>query len=1191
MRLHSLSSPHLLRLLLLLFTLATGFSGQRSFGQAQNTGELSGQVTDPAHALVPGAAVTLTSEDRGTVLQGTTNSAGGYAFNDVAVGSYTLTITAPGFSTFVLHRVTIDSDTRLRMDAQLKQGSVSTDVVVRANAVAVDTQTATIGQIIDNQLVENLPVDGNNIVALAAILPGVISVNAPTTFTDENGGPTLVANGARSNSNLFLFDGLLWNNLYLNTGINYPNHAAIAQVSVQLNNFSAQYGRNAGAIMNVVSLGGGNTIHGQLFLHVINSMFDAKNYSYALKPPQSTYQYGGAIGGAIKKDRLFYEAEYQGLTGFTAVQAASETLSLAERGLEPDGITPRPCTLAQFAGMTCAYFGGDALPGQSISTLVYNPVVATSNSSFGTIPNTAISQLQSTWLATGHAGTSPCVTMLKSLNNSYLTTAEVPNICFDPVMQNIINRGYIPVPTEAQPGTSQYLATPFETPRPQREYGGFLRGDWVITPRHSLELRYYKTENSDFTANGQGSANLGVPTYEVDANAAFITAASIGETAQLSSNLVNVVKVGYKRYDYQVYPTDTTTLGALGANYTYPGYPSLPIINVNTRFKLGATSAAYTHSVNQNIEAFDNVSYVHGNHNLQIGADYLRMQYLKILANPGTFNFYGNPGYTYLQGSDAIMGLIYSESVGNQANIAAIQHALYLYAEDTWRASARLTLDLGIRYELPWMWFQPDGKAATFINGYQSVKFPTAPAGEAFVGDPGVSRSLTGTDYTNLSPRVGLAYDVFGNGKTAIRAGFGTFYDAIPATVVGATEPYTYSAYYQTPSGSLTDPLLGQSAIPTPYNGGTAQFTTPYSIIYPGKNYKNAYTIGVNFGFQQQVNSSGILEVNYIGRYSRHQMIPLDRNEAIVDCSGTYYQANPTTYCPGGLSVTPLEPYPVPADGSALLGTYAQRVRYPGYNYGGGGVVDLVPEATANYNAFQINYRQRSFKNLTVLTNYTYSRTLDEQTALSVSNSTPYVDNIALQYAPSDQNATHIFNLGFTLRSPLITTGERWVRATLNDWSFNGIYNARSGQPVNLTFGGDYSGTDEPNQRVYLIPGMSPTLPTDRHRVDRIQEWFNTAAFEKPPLYGTWGNVGRNSIIGPSYISANLSIMRNVSLNRYREGMHAQIRAESFNLFNTVNLGQPNSVYSAGSSTFGVVTAGSPVNENRRIQFGLIIYY
>ena len=926
MRSHSLSFPSLIRLSLLLFLLAMAIYGAPSFGQAQNTGELSGTVVDGTHAVVPGAVVTLTSESRGTVLRDTTNSGGGYVFNDVSVDSYTLKISIPGFSTFVSQHVTIDSDTRLRLDAELKPGSVNTDVVVNADVVSVDTQSATVQQVIDNQLVENLPIDGNNIVSLAAILPGVTNVLAPSTFTDENGGPTLVANGARGNSNLFLFDGLLWNNLYLNTGINYPNHAVISQVSVQLNNFSAQYGRNAGSIFNVVSKGGSNAIHGQVFLHVINSIFNAQNFTSNSKPPQSTYQFGAAVGGAIKKDKLFYEAEYQSLIGYSANQSDAETLTQAERGLNADG-SPRPCVSTQFAGQQCASFAGDAKAGASISTLVYNPVISTSNSSFGTQPNIAIGQLQSTWLATGHTGTNPCITLLVTLGSSYLPNAEVPSVCFDPVVQNVIKRGYIPLPT-ANLGTGQYQFAVAQTPRPQREFGGFIRGDWVITPRHSLELRYYQTDNSDFTANGSTNQSVGVSTYDVDANAAYITAGSIGETAILTSNMVNVAKVGYKRYTYEVIPTDPTTLQTLGATYSYPGHQSLPVFNVNTRFTLGSASAAYTHSVNQNIEAFDNLSYVHGNHNFQFGVNYLRLQYLKILANPGRFNFYGNPGYTYLQGSDFIMGLLYSETVGNEANTAAIQHALYSYAQDTWRATPRLTLTLGVRYELPWMWYQPDGKAATFIDGYQSIKFPNAPAGEAFVGDPGVPRSLTPTDYTNLSPRLGIVYDLFGNGKTAIRGGFGTFYDAIPATIVGATEPYTYSAFYQTPAGSISDPLLGEPAIPAPYSGGTGHFTSPYSIIYPDRNFKNSYTIGVNLGFQQQLNRAAILEVNYIGRYSRHQMVPLDQNQAIYDCSGAYYLANPALYCPTNLNL--------------LLSTYASRVRFPGYNYGGQGVVDLI---------------------------------------------------------------------------------------------------------------------------------------------------------------------------------------------------------------------------------------------------------
>ena len=226
--------------LLLAFLL---LSARTAHGQAQNTGTVGGNVVDSTHSVIPSATVTLTSEDRGNVYTVTSNAAGEFTFNDIPTGSYTLQATANGFSTFVSHHVVLDSDTRLRIDATLAPGATSEHVDVNADALAVDTQSATIGVVLDNALVENLPIDGNNVVAMAALLPGVTDVNAPTTFTDENGGATFVVNGGRSNSNLFLFDGLMWNNLYLNTGINYPNHAVLQEISVQLNNYSAQYGR------------------------------------------------------------------------------------------------------------------------------------------------------------------------------------------------------------------------------------------------------------------------------------------------------------------------------------------------------------------------------------------------------------------------------------------------------------------------------------------------------------------------------------------------------------------------------------------------------------------------------------------------------------------------------------------------------------------------------------------------------------------------------------------------------------------------------------------------------------------------------------------------------------------------------------------------------------------------------------
>jgi hypothetical protein len=1144
-------------------------------GQAQNTGTIAGTVFDSSHSAIPSAAVVLTSEDRGNVYKATSGAEGQYTFNDLPTGSYTLAVTADGFSSFASHHVVLDSDTRLRVDAVLNPGSVTAQVEVNANAVAVDTQDATIGVVIDNALVENLPIDGNNVVALAALLPGVTDVSAPTTFTDENGGATFTANGSRSNSTLFLFDGLLWNNLYLNTGINYPNHAALQEVSVQLNNYAAQYGRSAGSIFNVVSKSGQNVTHGELFFHLHNSSLDADNYFSHGRVPQTTYQFGGAAGGPIRRDKLFYEAEYQSLIGQTGIIANAETLTPQEEGFNANG-TAFMCTNPVLSGQQCASFAGDARSAALVQQLIVNPIFASPNPTvFGTNIASAKAQLQSTWTALGNSGTSPCITALTTLGAGYLTNAEIPAVCFDPTAQAIIKKGYIPSPT-TQLGTSQYLYDSAYTTEPQHEYGGFLRVDQNLSTRQTLAYRFYRTDNSDLTSDGASVNTYGVPSYEIDENAAYVTAGSVNHRFVVSPSIVNDATIGYKRYEYGVVPSDQTTLNALGSTYAYPGYQSLPVINVNTRFTLGNSLNAYTRSVNENEEAIDNLSWVKGRHNFQFGADYLHLQYLNVRTNVGRFDFYGNPGYTNAQASDFIMGLVYQTSVGNTQRISAIQNAIYGYAQDTWRVSAKMTLTIGLRYELPKPWYQPNGQAATFVRGYHSTVFPGAPAGLGFVGDAGIPNSLITADYTNISPRLGLAYDVFGNGKTAIKIGFGTFYDAIPATIVGLTQPFTYRTSYQYPNGSLTNPLIGEPAIPVPYSGqGPATFTPAYSVIFPDAHYRNSYTIATNFGIQQQVSKGGIFDINYLGRFSRHQMIPVDENPSIYDCSGSYYAANPTLYCVTNVTTN-----------------YPGRSEFPGYGYGGQGIVDLLSEATANYNALQVGYRQRASRTLTMLANYTYSRTIDEQSNLSTSNSTPQPQNIATQYGVSSQNATQIYNMGWRLAFPTLHSGAKSLRYMVNDWAFNGIYNARTGHPVNVTFGGDELGTDEPNQRPYLIPGMSPTLPSNRHRAAKITAWFNPNAFQKPAAF-TVGNVGRNSIIGPAYIDTNFSLSKNFSFSRIREGMRGQFRAEAFNVFNTINIGQPQSTYStsaAQASTFASINS-SGTNPNRVIQFGFILYF
>jgi len=1187
-----------------LLSLALCWGGVRAFGQAQNTGQVAGNVVDATKHTVAGAAVTLTSEERGNVLSVTTNAEGEYTFNSVPAGSYTLTVVAPTFEKYVADHVAVDADSHLRLDASMKAGSVSAEVEVTAGTAAIDTQTATVGAVIDNNLVENLPIDGNNVIALAALLPGVTDVSAPTTFTSDTGGASFTVNGARGTSNLFLFDGLLWNNLYLNSPLNYPNHIALQQISIQLNNFTAQYGRNSGSIVNIISKSGTNQVHGEAFISYQNGSVDAADYFTHLRPQLDQYQFGAAVGGPIIKDKLFYEAEYQELLSDGTFTAESPTLPYAERGLEPDGKTPLPCTsTGEFAlYQQCANFSSDAGIGNTGNVVEQNFTYTG-----GQYYADAIQQMNSTWVAEGHTGTNPCVTLYQSLPTAanaaiglkagYVVNAEVPSICFDPTYTALINHINMPVPTINE-GVGYLPDAASTVPQPRREYGGNLRVDWNATSRHIIDTHFFKTYNNDATPNGEGS----VANYEPDFNIARITAGSIGDTWVLGPSLLNVFRVGYKRYVYGVSPTDPTTLQQLGSNFPVPGIPELPAVTVDARFTLGGTAAYATNNVSEDIEGTDSISYTHLTHNVQAGVDYLRNQYDSIQANPGSFTF--NDHFANDQAIEALLGLVQTETVGNNKRISAVQHALYSYAQDTWRAAAKLTITYGVRYELPWVWYQPKGNASTFIRGYQSQRFANAPANLAFVGDAGVPRALTSTDYTNLSPRIGIAYDLFGNGKTSLRGGFGTFYDATNAQIVGIGEPFYYTATYAYGPGSFTNPLYTLPAIPINFAPGqTPSFTSPQSIVFPDPHFKNAYTIGANLGIQHQVNRGTVVEANYIGRFSRHQSMPYDLNPSVVDCSGSYFQSNPNLYCYANLTTT--------TQTNSWLSNNAPngwplRSVYPGFNYGGQGVVDYSSHGTANYNAFQTIYTQRAFANLTMLASYTFSKAMDTQSDSTTTNKLAQPNNVGWNYGPSNSDARHIYNMGFRLKLPTTLTAKPWVKAIVNDWNFNGIYNARTGHPLTPLNPGDMYGSNEPDQRLQLVSGSNEKnviLPSNRHRncalgsqsvgtSCKVQEWFNIAALEKPTI-ATYGNTGRNFLPGPAYILTTFSMTKEIELAKLREGMRAQFRFEAYNVFNTVNLGTPGLTISTGTTAnnFGVISSQCTGCTNREMQFGFLLYF
>lgn len=1226
--------------MLAVLLIAVGFTSA-ALGQAQNTGTISGNIMDPQARVVVGAKIELANTATDSHRIETSNAKGEYLFSDVAVGDYIMTITASGFETSVVEGLHVNSDSNVRQDTSLKPGSVTDQVTVESAGTTLDTRSATLGSLIDRAEVENLPIDGNNVVSLTALLPGVSNVNAPTTFTSDTAGPTFNISGSRNNQNLFLLDGQLWNNLFYNTGLNFPPHLALQEISILLNNYKAQYGRNVGSIMNVLTRSGTNKIHGTAWEYVQNKSFNASDYISKLNPHLVQNQFGVTVGGPIRRDKIFFFLAVQDLRVAQDVFTSTETLTPLERGYDvaPTATTPgvgHPCQFAGFAGHNCANFVSSFAAGSDPNASLQNPIASSTNS------GPFLSQVQAAWQQAGNSGASPCVTALSAMavsiaapfTTKYLPYSEVPDFCFNPVSVNLLNK-YIPYPNGVNTGGIPVANITAKQPR--NDWDGLARTDFNLG-RHTVDARFYITNANDVTSNSASNTGStpGIATYGQDYNTGGIYYGNIGDTWVLTPSVLNVFRVGYKRYNYTINPSDHTTLQDLGSNIFQPAViKSLPQITVQNRFKVGSQNSSWSFTVNEDEELDDNLSWTRGNHNFQFGAQYLHLQYLhRFDATPALS---AGVTYTKADASDFLTGVLVSMSVANLTNLGALQNAVYTYAQDDWRLTSRLTLNYGVRYEMPFAWHSADGQGITFSPGYQSTRFPTAPLNLGYEGDPGTGNATVRSRFNNVSPRFGFAYDIAGNGKTLFRGGFGLFFDALNASVVGVGSPFNYSANYTASEGGISQPLLGQPSIAPNYVKGSAIFSYPLAANYVSHNLATPYTMAINLGFQRRVTSSGIFELNYVGKLGRHQIVQLDHNYTRFDCTGTYYQANPV-YCPGTVSGSGASLSYTLSSTTASL-TQQSRVVYPGFAAGGQGVVDNASIATSNYHGLQMLFTQRARRSMTLKASYTYSKSLDIQSNGQTSaNANPQPLNLHSQYAVSDFDSTHVFNLGWVWTLPKVSGTNRAMRALLNGWLYSGVYNARTGLPVNVTLAGDVSFNGEPQQRPNATPGVSQYLPSNRHRSCayvsgvgtygsvnncKVQAWFNNVTVPLPAGYvaplnnqganticvapaafcnvgqGTTGNVGRNSLRGPGFIATNMAIGRIFPL--WEKGTSLEFKADAFNVFNTPNLANPsatlsNSPSNAAIGNFGVILATVGTNGNvgtngRRMQMSLVLRY
>jgi outer membrane receptor protein involved in Fe transport len=1025
---------------------------------AQGTGTIHGSVTDPSGGAVVGARVTALLADRGLTRTVHTGERGEYLVPLLPVGTYSVQIEAAGFQSYRQEQIEVTANENVRVDTQVKVGAVSDSILVTAEAPQVDSRSSVVATLIDSRRVIEIPINGRNVMGLAILLPGVSQVTAPQTFTGDRDGATIAISGSRPTQNAFLFDGGFFNALFRNSGLNYPPPDALQEVKVLTNSFGAEYGRNAGAVFNVVTRSGGNTVHGSGWEFFRNHNLNARNFfAPAEKPKLIQNQFGGTLGGPIRRNKLFVFGSFEGIRIRPATLAASSfPLTAAERG-------------GDFSASTAA---------------IRDP-----------------------------------------LNNQPFPNKQVPLNRFDPVSAQILAKDLMPLPN--LPG-GQYRTT---YPSPQDNNNLMVRTDYSAGA-HTLEGRYFWNRSSASTYSGD------IPSYLPQKQGGVTQSITVGDTWVLKPNLLLQTRLSYARYFNSIDVLSHITLADLGSKLPVIGPKLPPAITVTGRVTLGNGSGLNSLDVNESWDLNQSVNWARGNHSVKAGWQLLKLRYLNrtYWQSSGVFTLNGQ--ISGFAAADFVLGRAATMIVASpELEQSGLQTSLFGYAQDDWRISKRLTLNLGLRYELPLPWVQPDNLWSTFRAGQKSTVIPTAPTGIAFPGDAGVPRGMIQTDRNNFAPRVGFAWDMSGTGRTSLRGAYGIFYEAANADLIqNVGQPFRYTFTISTPA-SLTDPLAGQPPIPLAINLKNPVFTGTQDLAYPDSGFRSGYVQGFNLNLQRQVVKSLAVQVGYVGKLGRKMIMG--------------YSANPGIYGPG----------------ATLANLNARRI-YQGF----GELRSISSVANSGYNGLQIEATKRFTHGFSLQGAYTFSRSLDMRSGIAaVGATTPNVFNLRSDIGLSDFQAKHIANVSWIWDLPRFSGGGALLKAVTGGWQINGLVNLRTGLPVNILSGTDAALTGTTNQRPNV--SGSPVLASGRSRADQILAWYDRTVFSAAAT-GKFGNTGRNAVIGPGQAVMNTGLFRNFKLPG-REGLRLQFRSEFFNVTNRVNLGQPNATLSAGTNMGRITTAGA----------------
>ncbi len=1164
---YSMSNTSKLRSVIWLSCLAVVVSPALLFGAV--TGSVSGVLTDPSGSVIPNAPVIITNTAQGVKSTTMTDSKGVYTFPSLPVATYNLQVDAPGFKPKTKNNIAVDLDSVQEFNFTLEVQEKVEEVTVSENAARVETESTQVGQVVTTRQMTAIALNGRSYTDLLALQPGIVPMSTQLPDSVVMSGSTVAISpsgtlnpgnqsiaGQREADNGFLVNGADVKELQNGGTLIIPNIDSLDEFRVLTNNFDAQYGNYGGGIVNAVTKAGSNAFHGTVFEFLRNTDLDARDF---FSPERNVFrqnQFGGTIGGPIKKNKVFFFGDYQG---------TRTTQGISSGLLSVPSLANRAGNFSDVAGSLTGAVSGPYLANLLQQRLGYS-------------------------VTAGEPYYSPgCTT-----SNCVFPNATIPVNAWSAPAKNLLK--YIPAPNNG-PST---FTTGAESEVVRDDKASF-RVD-ANTERIGLLSAYYFLDDYDLNnpyPTGQGGAS--VPGFNA-LNFGRGQLITLGHTKTFGGTTVNEIRLSFMRSANTVGQPQ----GGVGPSLASQGFltgvgtagivPLLPEIEgvENTIFNSFVMGVPITNLAqwNNTFGVADNFSKVLGNHSLKFG---FVGSYEQINVNPnptanGSFLFAGTE--TGLDFADYLIGV---DSNFNQAQSGAFyqRHKYWaVFAQDSWKIRPNLTLNYGLRMDWMEYWYEKYNQFPTFVLGQQSKVFPQAPLGVVYPTDNGVLNTIAPSKY-KFAPRIGIAWspsksDGFlgkilgGPGKTSVRAGYGMFYSIVPGSSLAYNLPQPpYGLSYTSPAPSLYDQPY-RTAADGSFTGNPYPFTVPplnttISNPYPsqsfdaflpiqgatGPNPNNTFPYNEQYFFsvERELRTGTVLNVSYVGSQAHHLLLTYSMNPG--NPALCLALSTPESVAPGSATCGPF--------GESGSYTSAKGVVYNGTRGPFGSALgnDDFEGAfgNSNYNSLQVSVRHTT-RDLTLQLGYTYSKSIDQGSAPG-DTADPF--NFAQTRALSAWDLRHNFVISYDYRLPFDRFTKRWRHVT-QGWELSGITRASTGFPVTLKSNDDNSlqgsipnGVNNYSLDIGQYTGAPLHLNGDPRNA---LPYFNPEAFTQADL-GSLGNASRRSFYGPGALNFNISLIKNFN---FTESRLLQLRIETFNTFNHTQFFGPGAVQgNIDSPLFGQV--------------------